>query len=250
MVTTIKNEKYLSIEECIKKIYTFTKGKIKLDKQHFVALIKTYENQGIDFKKLNHKMHLRVDVFENLMMGVNRYDFINRATNLYEKQIGYKEQVVAEPTYKDNENDMESYSNNLIDKYQFENKKTIKLTESQVKKLFENICIKEKNILSLQKEKKDICNMENTKRIFENHFVRKSLNNTNVIFDDNDDNFGEEEFYEIMHKLTSEGAATFNNIKDLFAEHPYAVHNSEKLQKYLQKIEIITQNLENLYNDR
>ncbi len=50
----------------------------------------------------------------------------------------YKEQVIVEPTYKDNENDMEKYSDNLIDKYQFENKKTIKLTESQIKRIFEN----------------------------------------------------------------------------------------------------------------
>lgn len=50
----------------------------------------------------------------------------------------YKEQVISEPSYKNNENDMEKYSNNLIDKYQFENKKTVKLTESQYRRLFEN----------------------------------------------------------------------------------------------------------------
>ena len=138
MVTTIKGEKYLSIEECIEKLYTFTKGKIKLDKQHFVALIKTYKNQGIDFKTLKYKMHLRLDVFENLMMGANGYDFINRAMNLYEKQIGYKEQVVAEPSYANDENDMEKYSDNLINKYQFEGKKTVRINEGQLKRIFEN----------------------------------------------------------------------------------------------------------------
>lgn len=138
MVTTIKGEKYLSLEECIEKLYNFTKGRVNLDKQHFVALIKTYKNQGINFKTLKHKMHLRLDVFETLMMGENRYDFINRAMNLYDKQIGYKEQVISEPNYNNDENDMKKYSDNLINKYQFENRKTIKLTESQVKKLVEN----------------------------------------------------------------------------------------------------------------
>ena len=120
MVTTIKGEKYLSIEECIEKLYNFTKGKIKLNKQHFVALIKTYKNQGIDFKTLKHKMHLRLDVFENLMMGANRYDFINRATNLYDKQIGYKEQIVVEPSYRNDEDSMERYSKKLERQYQYE----------------------------------------------------------------------------------------------------------------------------------
>lgn len=50
----------------------------------------------------------------------------------------YKEQVISEPSYKNNENDMEKYSDNLIDKYQFENKKIVKLTESQYRRLFEN----------------------------------------------------------------------------------------------------------------
>ena len=121
MVTTIKGEKYLSLEECIEKLYNFTKGRVKLDKQHFVALIKTYKNQGIDFKTLKHKMHLRLDVFETLMMGEHRFDFINRAMNLYEKQIGYKEQVVSEPNYNNDENDMEKYSKELEKQYQFEN---------------------------------------------------------------------------------------------------------------------------------
>lgn len=138
MVTTIKGEKYLSLEECIEKLYNFTKGKVKLDKQHFVALIKTYKNQGIDFKTLKHKMHLRLDVFETLMMGENRYDFINRAMNLYDKQIGYKEQVVSEPNYNNDENDMEQYSNNLINKYQFENRKIVRVNESQLNRLIEN----------------------------------------------------------------------------------------------------------------
>lgn len=138
MVTTIKGEKYLSLEECIEKLSNFTKGKVKLDKQHFVALIKTYKNQGINFKILKHKMHLRLDVLESLMMGSNRYDFINRATNLYDKQIGYEEQVVAEPSYYNNDNDMEQYSNNLINKYQFENRKIVRINESQLNRLFEN----------------------------------------------------------------------------------------------------------------
>lgn len=153
MVTTINNEKYLSIEECIEKLYIFTKGKIKLDKQHFVALIKTYKNQGIEFKTLKHKMHLRMDVFQKLMIGANSYDFINRATNLYEKQIGYKEQVVAEPIYKNNENDMESYSNNLIDKYQFEGKKTVRINECQLKKIFENFTDEGLNYNNIRKYK-------------------------------------------------------------------------------------------------
>lgn len=139
MVTTIKGEKYLSLEECIEKLYNFTKGRINLDKKHFVALIKTYKNQGIDFKTLKHKMHLRLDVLESLMMGNNRYDFINRAMNLYDKQIGYKEQVITEPSYNNDENDMEKYSKELDKQYQFENRKTIKLTESQFNRLFEDV---------------------------------------------------------------------------------------------------------------
>ena len=138
MVITIKGEKYLSLEECIEKLSNFTKGKIKLDKQHFVALIKTYKNQGIDFKTLKHKMHLRLDVFESLMMGNNRYDFINRAMNLYDKQIGYKEQVVTEPSYNNDENDMEKFSKELEKKYQFENRKIVRINESQLKKLVES----------------------------------------------------------------------------------------------------------------
>ncbi len=138
MVTTIKGEKYLSLEECIEKLSNFTKGKVKLDKQHFVALIKTYKNQGINFKTLKHKMHLRLDVLESLMMGNNRYDFINRAMNIYDKQIGYKEQVVTEPSYNNDENDMEKYSKELDKQYQFENRKIVRVNESQIKRLIEN----------------------------------------------------------------------------------------------------------------
>lgn len=51
----------------------------------------------------------------------------------------YKEQVISEPTYNNDENNMEKYSDNLIDKYQFENKKIIKITESQYNKLLQLI---------------------------------------------------------------------------------------------------------------
>lgn len=51
----------------------------------------------------------------------------------------YKEQVILEPTYNNDENNMEKYSDNLIDKYQFENKKIINITESQYNKLLQLI---------------------------------------------------------------------------------------------------------------
>ena len=59
-------------------------------------------------------------------------------SNGKEFYIPYNEKEITEPTYKNDENDMEKYSDNLIDKYQFENKKKIKLTESQIKRIFEN----------------------------------------------------------------------------------------------------------------
>ena len=58
--------------------------------------------------------------------------------DLPKQQHNYQSQVHVEPSYRNGENDMEAYSNHLIQQYQFENinNKKIIITEEQFKKFF------------------------------------------------------------------------------------------------------------------
>lgn len=90
-------------------------------------------------------------------------------SNGKEFYIPYNEKEITEPTYKNDENDMEKYSNNLEKQYQFENKKVIKLTELQYKRLFEGATYTNNNgkiDFSIDSKQSDLDNKNIDTRVF------------------------------------------------------------------------------------
>lgn len=57
----------------------------------------------------------------------------------------------------------------------------------------------------------------------------------------------EEEFYNELTRLSAEGAETFDNIRKLCVEHPYALHNAELLKDKLAKIDLIIKSIDEMY---
>ena len=85
---------------------------------------------------------------------------------------------------------------------------------------------------------------------------RNRLSNIKDVDDNNDFDFDfireledddETNFYEELNRLTTEGALAFKSIKQLYAEHPYALDNSERLKKDIEKIEVILQDIEKIF---
>lgn len=85
---------------------------------------------------------------------------------------------------------------------------------------------------------------------------RNRLSNIKDVDDNNEFDFDfireledddESGFYEELHRLTTEGALAFKSIKQLYAEHPYALDNSERLKKDIEKIEVILQDIEKIF---
>lgn len=85
---------------------------------------------------------------------------------------------------------------------------------------------------------------------------RNRLSNIKDVDDNNEFDFDfireledddETNFYEELNRLTTEGALAFKSIKQLYAEHPYALDNSERLKKDIEKIEVILQDIEKIF---
>ena len=85
---------------------------------------------------------------------------------------------------------------------------------------------------------------------------RNRLSNIKDLDDNNEFDFDfireledddETNFYEELNRLTTEGALAFKSIKQLYAEHPYALDNSERLKKDIEKIEVILQDIEKIF---
>ena len=65
-------------------------------------------------------------------------------------------------------------------------------------------------------------------------------------WDEMDDDEVKEEFFNNFASLLGEGAETFDTIKKLCTEHPYALNNTERLKFKLEKIETILQDIEKM----
>ena len=89
--------------------------------------------------------------------------------------------------------------------------------------------------LKFSSQKEDIESVDNTDNNFNWDFIRE-------LEDDDETNF-----YEEINRLTTEGALAFKSIKQLYAEHPYALDNSERLKKDIEKIEVILQDIEKIF---
>lgn len=85
---------------------------------------------------------------------------------------------------------------------------------------------------------------------------RNRLSNIKDVDDNNEFDFDfireledddESGFYEELHRLTTEGALAFQTIKRLYTEHSYALNNEERLKKDIEKIEVILQDIEKIF---
>ena len=66
--------------------------------------------------------------------------------------------------------------------------------------------------------------------------------------EDEDDSDIEEEFQEKVLELMEYGAHTFNELKNYYMEHPYAISQEERLKPKLEIIENIINEIEKLYS--
>lgn len=62
-----------------------------------------------------------------------------------------------------------------------------------------------------------------------------------------DDSEDEEDFLNNTLELLGNGAQAFDNLKNYYIEHPYAINNAEKLKTKLETIEKIIEKIEDLY---
>lgn len=62
-----------------------------------------------------------------------------------------------------------------------------------------------------------------------------------------DDSEDEEDFLNNTLELLGNGAQAFENLKDYYIQHPYAINNAEKLKTKLGVIEQIIEQIEELY---
>lgn len=78
------------------------------------------------------------DKFMDALYNISEFGNINGVLN-NRKQTQSDDDVVYEPTYRNNENDMEAYSNFLINQYQTEGVKKVKISESSYRRIFEDV---------------------------------------------------------------------------------------------------------------
>lgn len=62
-----------------------------------------------------------------------------------------------------------------------------------------------------------------------------------------DDSEDEEDFLNNTLELLGNGAQAFDNLKNYYIEHPYAINNAEKLKSKLNVIEKIIEQIQELY---
>lgn len=62
-----------------------------------------------------------------------------------------------------------------------------------------------------------------------------------------DDSEDEEDFLTNTLELLGNGAEAFENLKNYYVEHPYAINNTERLKTKLETIEKIIEQIEELY---
>lgn len=62
-----------------------------------------------------------------------------------------------------------------------------------------------------------------------------------------DDSEDEDDFFANTLELLGNGAQAFDNLKNYYIEHPYAINNAEKLKAKLSTIEKIIDQIQELY---
>lgn len=65
--------------------------------------------------------------------------------------------------------------------------------------------------------------------------------------DDEDDSEDEEDFLSKTLELLESGAQSFNNLKDYYINHPYAMNHGDELKMKLDKIEKIITQIEEMF---
>ena len=111
--------------------------------------------------------------------------------------------------------------------------KKIKINEGKANKLF-----------NINESNNNESNMD-----FDDNILISNETFPEPIFDDSDDSDDDEtEFYDELNNLIKDGIHTFKLIGELLEDHPYAINNSEKVKKYLDKINAISENIEEFYD--
>lgn len=146
-----KNGKeYHTVTKWVKIFNDDYKGKIQKIKPndlhqlftHYGLKPTPFEINGKEIKtyQVNEVMKIRTmkEDFMNVLSNIVNYGDSRGEEAYFKRQNNYIEKEKPQPIYTNGENDMETYSNHLINNYRTESKKIIKINEEQYNRLFEN----------------------------------------------------------------------------------------------------------------